>query len=53
MRSSDVVEIFNWITIGTEVAVFDKPISRGVKELADDKRLVATDTTKARSELVR
>jgi lipoprotein-anchoring transpeptidase ErfK/SrfK len=51
MRSSDVVEIFNWITIGTGVAVLDKPISRGVKELADDRRLVAT--TEAKSELVR
>jgi lipoprotein-anchoring transpeptidase ErfK/SrfK len=55
MRSSDVVEVFNWITIGTEVAVLDKPISRGVKDLADDRRLAATDLTKteAKSELVR
>ena len=46
MRSSDVVEVFNWITAGTEVAILDKPIGRGVKELADDKRLVATNATK-------
>jgi lipoprotein-anchoring transpeptidase ErfK/SrfK len=55
MRSSDVVEVFNWIGPGTEVAVLDKPISRGVKDLADDRQLVATDTTKpeAKSEMVR
>jgi L,D-transpeptidase catalytic domain len=55
MRSSDVVEVFNWITAGTEVAVLDKPISRGVKELADDRQLAATDTTKteAKSAMVR
>jgi lipoprotein-anchoring transpeptidase ErfK/SrfK len=55
MRSSDVVEVFNWITVGTEVAISDKPISRAVKELADDKRLMATNTTKTelKSELVR
>ena len=50
MSSSDVVEVFNWITVGTEVAIFDKPINRGVKELADDGRrliaTIATNTTK-------
>lgn len=59
MSSSDVVEVFNWITVGTQVAIFDKPISRGVKELADDDRrfiaTIATNTTKteAKSGLVR
>ena len=55
MGLNDVIEVFNWITIGTEVAIFDKPISRVVKELADDKRLMATNTTKTevKSELVR
>jgi len=55
MRSSDVIEVFNWITVGTEVAIVDKPISRGVKELADDRRLMATNMTKTetRTELVR
>jgi len=46
MRSSDIVEVFNWITVGTEVAISGKPIGRAVKELADDKRLMATNTTK-------
>jgi lipoprotein-anchoring transpeptidase ErfK/SrfK len=55
MRSCDVIEIFNWITIGTEVAILDKGISRAVKDLADDRRLMATNTSKVveRSVLVR
>jgi hypothetical protein len=46
MRSSDVIEVFNWITPGTEVAIVDKGISRAVKDLADDRRLMVTNLTK-------
>jgi hypothetical protein len=46
MRSSDVIEVFNWITPGTEVAIVDKGISRAVKGLADDRRLMVTNITK-------
>jgi lipoprotein-anchoring transpeptidase ErfK/SrfK len=46
MRSSDVIEIFNWVTIGTEVAILDKGIARAVKDLADDRRLMATNTSR-------
>jgi L,D-transpeptidase catalytic domain len=55
MRSSDIIEVFNWIAVGTEVAVVDKPIGRAIKDLADDRRLMATNTTKtpSRSEIVR
>jgi L,D-transpeptidase catalytic domain len=55
MRSSDIIEVFNWITIGTGVAIVDKALSRAVKELADDHRLMATNTAKTeeRSDLVR
>jgi hypothetical protein len=55
MRSSDVIEVFNWIMPGTEVAIVDKAIVRAVKDLADDRRLMATNTTKpeVRSDLVR
>ncbi len=56
MASSDVIEMYNWITAGTEVAVVDKGISRAVKDLADDHRLVATNTAvkpDSRGELVR
>ena len=55
MRSSDVIEIFNWINIGTEVAIADKAIGRAVKDLIEDRRLVATNTPKSemKSDLVR
>jgi lipoprotein-anchoring transpeptidase ErfK/SrfK len=55
MRSSDVIEIFNWINIGTEVAIVDKAIGRAVKDLAEDRRLMATNTAKpeGKSDLVR
>jgi lipoprotein-anchoring transpeptidase ErfK/SrfK len=55
MGLNDIIEVFNWIGVGTEVAIFDKPISRGVKELADNRRLMATNTpsTDTRAELVR
>ena len=55
MRSTDVIEVFNWITIGTEVVIADKGIGRAVKELSDDHRFMATNTTKTeeRSDLMR
>ena len=55
MRSSDVIEVFNWITIGTEVAIVDKAIGRAVKDIAENRHLMATNTAKAevRSDLVR
>ena len=45
MASSDVIEVYNWITTGTDVAVVDKGIARAVKDLADDRRLMATNNT--------
>jgi lipoprotein-anchoring transpeptidase ErfK/SrfK len=55
MRSSDIIEVFNWITIGTGVAIVDKAIGRAVKDLAEDRRLMATNSAKPgeRSDLVR
>jgi len=55
MRSSDIIELFNWITIGTEVAIVDKAIGRAVKDLAGDRRLMATNSAKQgeKSDLVR
>src|SRR5207249_6896857 len=41
MRSSDVIEIFNWITAGTEVSIVDKAVNRAIKDIADDRRLMA------------
>ena len=46
MRSSDIIEVFNWITIGTGVAIVDKAIGRAVKDLAEDRRLMATNSAK-------
>jgi lipoprotein-anchoring transpeptidase ErfK/SrfK len=43
MRSNDVIEIFNWVTTGTDVAIVDKPINQAVKELSDVHALVATN----------
>jgi lipoprotein-anchoring transpeptidase ErfK/SrfK len=56
MASNDVIEIYSWIAIGTEVAVVDKGLVRAVRDVADDRRLMATNnTTKpdSRGELVR
>jgi lipoprotein-anchoring transpeptidase ErfK/SrfK len=46
MRSSDVVEIFNWVTAGTDVAIVDKPMNRAVKDLADEHVLAATNVAR-------
>jgi lipoprotein-anchoring transpeptidase ErfK/SrfK len=43
MRSSDVVEIFNWVTVGTDVAIVDKALNRAVKDLVDEHVLAATN----------
>ena len=55
MRSNDVAEIFNWVTVGTDVAIVAKPINRAVKDLADEHALVATNVTKPeeKSEVLR
>ena len=54
MRSTDVIELYNWIMPGTGVAIVDKGIGRAVKDLADDRRLMATNTKpEVRSDLVR
>jgi hypothetical protein len=46
MRSNDVIEIFNWVTSGTDVAIADKPINQVVKDLPDAHALVATNAAK-------
>ena len=42
MRSNDVIEIFNWVTAGTDVAIVDKPMNQAVKDLSGVHALVAT-----------
>src|SRR6516225_11462571 len=46
MRSNDVVEIFNWVTVGTDVAIVDKPMNRAVKDLADEHVVAATNVAR-------
>jgi lipoprotein-anchoring transpeptidase ErfK/SrfK len=55
MRSNDVIEIFNWVTTGTDVAIVDKPINQAIKELSDVHPLVATNVARPeeKSEVVR
>jgi lipoprotein-anchoring transpeptidase ErfK/SrfK len=47
MRSNDVVEIFNWVTTGTDVAIVDKPMNRAVRDLPDEHALIATNLAKS------
>jgi lipoprotein-anchoring transpeptidase ErfK/SrfK len=55
MRSNDVVEIFNWVNVGTDVAIVAKPVSRALKDLVDEHTLVATNVarTEEKSEVLR
>ena len=38
MRSKDVIELFGWTPVGTEVAIVDKPVNRVAKEMAREHR---------------
>ena len=55
MRSNDVIEIFNWVTTGTDVAIIDKPMNRALRDLAEEHPLVATNVARAeeKSEVLR
>ena len=55
MRSNDVIEIFNWVTNGTDVAIVDKPMNRAVRDLPVEHALVATNVARPeeRSEMLR
>ncbi len=41
MSSEDVIQLFDWIQIGTDVMIIDKPLNRAVKDLEDHGGLVA------------
>jgi len=47
MRSSDVIEVFNWVGIGTNVAVVDEPIRRAVKDFAAEAMVARNDQRRA------
>jgi len=55
MSSTDVVEIFNWVTTGTDVAIIDKPINRAIKDSVEEHTLIATNNSKPneKSDMVR
>ena len=43
MRSSDVIEVFNWVGKGTNVAIIDEPIRRAVKDSATETMMARND----------
>lgn len=43
MRSADVIEVFNWVSIGTPVAILENPLKQAVKE-ADKITLLAQNS---------
>ncbi|HEX3444289.1 MAG TPA: L,D-transpeptidase [Chthoniobacterales bacterium] len=43
MRSSDVIEVFNWVGIGTDVAIVDEPIRRAVKDFVTEPIVARND----------
>jgi hypothetical protein len=43
MRSSDVIEVFNWVGIGTDVAIVDEPIRRAVKDFGSEAMVARND----------
>ncbi len=43
MRSSDVIEVFNWVGIGTNVAIVDEPIRRAVRDFASEAMVARND----------
>jgi len=43
MRSADVIEVFNWVNIGTPVAILENPLKQAVKE-ADKITLLAQNS---------
>ncbi|MBV9672661.1 MAG: L,D-transpeptidase [Verrucomicrobia bacterium] len=49
MRSSDVIEVFNWVQVGTEVSIIDKPITQGLKEELDAEKLLAKNAVRPES----
>jgi hypothetical protein len=43
MRSADVIEVFNWVNVGTPVAILEDPLKRAVKEM-DKITLIAQNS---------
>jgi hypothetical protein len=41
MRSADVIEVFNWVNVGTPVAILQDPLKRAIKEADKNVTLLA------------
>jgi hypothetical protein len=52
MRSNDVIEIFNWVTSGTDVAIVEKPMNRAIRDLAEEHVLVTTNLARTEEKSV-
>jgi len=44
MRSADVIEVFNWVNVGTPVAILEDPLKRAVKEADKNVSLLAQNS---------
>ncbi|MBV8485519.1 MAG: L,D-transpeptidase, partial [Verrucomicrobia bacterium] len=44
MRSADVIEVFNWVNVGTPVAIMEDPLKRAVKEADKNVTLLAQNS---------
>jgi lipoprotein-anchoring transpeptidase ErfK/SrfK len=44
MRSADVIEVFNWVNVGTPVAILQDPLKRAVKEADKSVTLLAQNS---------
>jgi hypothetical protein len=48
MSSNDVIEVFNWVSIGTPVVIIDKPVKLAVRSL-DNPELLAKSSNRTDS----
>jgi lipoprotein-anchoring transpeptidase ErfK/SrfK len=44
MRSADVIEVFNWVNVGTPVAILQDPLRRAIKEADKNITLLAQNS---------
>ena len=44
MRSADVIEVFNWVNVGTPVAILQDPLKRAVKQADKNVALLAQNS---------
>jgi lipoprotein-anchoring transpeptidase ErfK/SrfK len=47
MRSSDVIEVFDWVGIGTNVAIVDEPMRRAVRDVRSESMVARNEQKRA------